>query len=547
MGRRNDYKPGGKKHGTKDKTATRTIDGFDNFVARLGLGQDNPLAASGYTHGRALSADRSGLDAMYRSSWVVGRMVDVVAEDMLRGGIDLQSELTPGDVDELLQHMLRMGVKGGLSQAIKWGRLYGGSLAIILIDGARSEEPLRLESLSKGSFLGLHVLDRHQVTPGSEVVRDLGPNLGKPEFYQVNDSPGLSGTSARDNLRWHHSRVIRFVGVELPHRERQLEHGWGASVVERAYDRILALDSSTHGSANLMMRSYLRTIGVEGLREILAAGGQAEKALLKMFGMIRTMQTNEGLTLLDARDQMSTHSWTFAGVYDALQAFSEQIAGATGIPLVRLLGQSPKGFSTGEADLRSYYDTIATQQDDDLRPAYEKLLPVLSMSLWGKPLPEGTQFEFRDLWQPTEVDKSTVATADAQAVAALYSAGLITEAQALGELRDAGRVTGRFTAISDEDIQAASAISAPAPSAEHEQLPGLPAPGDEPTPQEISLNGAQVASIISIVQQVGAGLLPRASGVQMLMTSFNLAQGQAEQIMGDVGRGFTPSGAEADA
>lgn len=534
MGRRKDHKPGGKKHG-------KTADGFDNFVARLGLGQDNPLAASGYTHGQVLSANRSYLDAMYRSSWIVGRMVDVVAEDMLRGGIDIQSELQPGQVDELLRFMRRMSVNSRLSNALKWGRLYGGALAVILIDGAQPEEPLELESIRPGAFRGLHVLDRHQVTPSSDVVRDLGPMLGYPEFYTVNGSTGM------DSLRLHHSRVIRFVGVELPYYERQREQSWGASVVERAFDRILALDSSTHGAANLMMRSYLRVIGVEGLREILATGGQAEKALLKMFDMIRQMQTNEGITLLDSKDQLTTYNWTFAGVYDALQAFAEQIAGATGIPLVRLLGQSPKGFSTGDADLRSYYDTIATQQDDDLRPAYEKLLPVLSMSLWGNPLPEGTQFEFRDLWQPTETDKSTIATQDAQAVAALYSAGLITESQSLAELRDAGRVTGRFTAISDEDIAAAGALSAPAPSAEPGEQPGQAAPGDEPTPQEISLNGAQVASMISIVQQVGAGQLPRASGVQMLMASFTMTLSQAEQIMGDVGRSFIPSEPEAAA
>lgn len=536
MGRRKDYKPGGKNH-------AKTMDGFDNVVARLGMNQDNPLAYSGYVRGKGLSQDRSTLDEMYRTSWVVGRMVDVVAEDMLRGGIDIQSELPPGEIDELLRYMRRMGVNARLTDSIKWSRLYGGALAVILVDGAEMAQPLRLEDLRQDSFKGLHVLDRHQVTPSSEVVRDLGPMLGYPEYYSVNDSQGL-GT-----LRLHHSRVIRFVGVELPYHERLTEQSWGASVVERAFDRIIALDSSTHGAANMMLRSYLRTIGVEGLREILAAGGKAEQALLKMFSMIRQMQTNEGITLLDAKDTLTTTTWTFAGVYDALQAFAEQIAGATGIPLVRLLGQSPKGFSTGESDLRTYYDTIATQQDDDLRPAIEKLLPILAMSKWGKPLPEGTQFTFPSLWQPTETDKSTIATADAQGVAGLYSAGLISEAQALAELRDAGRVSGRWTGISDEDIQAAESLGAPAPALALEPAAGLPGAtgGDEPTPQEVSLNGAQVASMISIVQQVGSGMIPRASGVRMLMTSFTLSEAQAEEIMGEVGRGFAPATEEADA
>lgn len=534
MGRRKDYKPGGKDF-------VKTHDGFDNFTARLGMGQNNAMAASSYKPGVSLSTNRIALDSMYRSSWIVGRMVDVVAEDMVRGGIDIQAEMQPGKVDELLRYMQRMGVNARLSDVLKWSRLYGGAVAVILIDGADTAEPLRLDDVVKDSFKGLHVLDRFQVTPSSQVVKDFGPMLGYPEYYSVNDSQGLG------SLKIHHSRILRFVGVELPYTERLKEQGWGASSVERAYDRILALDSSTHGSANMMMRSYLRTIGVKDLRSVLAAGGKAEKALHKMFDMIRAMQTNEGLTLLDADDTFQTHNWTFAGVYDALQAFAEQIAGATGIPLIRLLGQSPKGFSTGESDLRTYYDTIATAQDDDMRPPLETLLPILSMSLWGKPLPDNTQFNFNDLWQPTEMDKSTIATQDAQAVAGLYTAGLITEEEAKIALRDGGRITGRFSFISDEDIESAKEQEAPAPSIESGQpdAPDVSTGGkDEPTPQEISLNGAQVASMMQIVTNVSQGILPRDTGIEMLMAAFPLSQSQAEKIMGEVGKSFVPASPE---
>jgi len=442
-------------------------DGFSNITAQLGLDQQNPLAGGMYTLTSLVTRERTELEAAYRGSWVVGRMVDVVAEDMLRGGLDIQAQLQAGEVDKLLKHMRRTGVPGRLSSAIKWARLYGGSLAVILIDGEDAASPLDVSTIRKGGFRGLHVLDRYQVVPSEEKIDELGPMLGYPQHYRVNVENDQVG------IDLHYSRVIRFIGVELPYQQRISEQGWGSSVVERAYDRILALDSSTHGAANMMLRSYLRVLGIKNLRDILAAGGPAEKALIKMFQMIKTMQTSEGLTILDAEDQFNTHNWSFAGVYDALQAFAEQIAGATGIPLVRLLGQSPKGFSTGESDLRTYYDTIATQQDDDLRPAYETLLPILSRSLWGQPLPEGWNFEFRSLWQPSETDKATIATGDAQSVAGLHQAGIITESQALAELRDSGRVTGRWTAITDEDIKRSEAAEAAPP------VPELPPPGQD--------------------------------------------------------------------
>lgn len=535
MGRRRDH---------KGKRETRTTDGFDNFAARLGLGQDNLLAKGRYSGRSSLTRDRVSLESMYRTSWIVGRMVDVVAEDMVRGGIDIRAELPPGKVDEMIRAMRRMGVNSRLSEAIKWGRLYGGALAVILIDGADMTTPLDVSQLGQGDFRGLYVLSRHQVTPSTQRIDELGPMLGYPEHYRVEASTGVEA------MRIHHSRVIRFVGVELPYDEREAEQGWGASVVERAFDRILALDSATYGSANMMLKSHLRVVGVNKLREILAAGGAAETALTKMFAMIARMQSNEGITLLDKEDIFATHNWTFAGVYDALQAFCEQIAGATGIPLVRLLGQSPKGFASGDADMATYYDTIATQQDDDLRPAIEKLLPVLSRHLWGKPWPDHAYFEFRSLWQPSETDKATIATADAQGVAGLYAAGLLSESQALAELRDAGRVTGRYSGITDEDIaKADQAMLPPAAGPRPEADPGAAAgpdaaageAGPDQTIQEVSLNGAQVASMVSIVTSVGHGQLPRESGIEMLMAAFPISSAQAEQIMGEMGRGFRPA------
>lgn len=196
----------------------------------------------------------------------------------------------------------------------------------------------------------------------------------------------------------------------------------------------------------------------EMIRSILAQGGKAEAALVKNFKMIREMQSNEGITLLDKDDTFFSTGYTFAGVYDALQAFAEQIAGATGIPLVRLLGQSPKGFSTGESDLRCYYDTITTLQNDDLRPPLETLFAILSRHLWNEPLPSGFGFDFESLMQPTEADKAQIATADAQASAALVSNGIITAAQALANLRECSRLTGRFANITEEDIEAVQAL-----------------------------------------------------------------------------------------
>jgi len=522
-------------------SAGRTRDGFDNFAAKLGMGQDNLLARSGYTPGKYITRNRDELLDMYRTSWIVGRMVDVVAEDMVRSPFDIQGTLDQGDVSALLKTYRTCGVPGRLTDAIKWGRLYGGALAVMLIDGQDMASPLDVATIGRGSFKGLFVLERHEVNPSYEKIQELGPMLGYPLYYIINSSDAQTGFTV------HHSHCLRFSGVDMPGVARRDNQYWGDSVVDRAYDRILALDSATHGAANLMHKSFLRVIGIDRYREILAAGGKAEAALHKMFALIRTLQSNEGITLLDKNDSFQTHGWTFAGVYDALQAFSEQIAGATGITLVRLLGQSPKGFSTGESDLRTYYDTVMTQLEDDKRPVDTVLLNVLARHHFGIALPEDFGFEYQSLYIPTEQEKSQIGTADAQNVAGLYNAGITSKAQSLAALKDASRVSGRFSGISDGDIDAAK---------KEDAAPALPegmgfeeaaaAQAETHTPQEISLNGAQVTSMVQIVTQVAAGLLPRSSGVQMLLAAFPVTLEQAESIMGDVGRSFSVPAAAVD-
>jgi hypothetical protein len=131
-----------------------TYDGFVNFSARLGLGTDNLLARSAYRTGQYVTRNRARLDDMYRSSWVVGRAVEVVAEDMCRSGIDIQGGLPSDEISALLKAYRSTGIPGRLSDAIKWGRLYGGALAVILIDGHGLDTPLEMDAIGEGTCRG---------------------------------------------------------------------------------------------------------------------------------------------------------------------------------------------------------------------------------------------------------------------------------------------------------------------------------------------------------------------------------------------------------
>lgn len=449
-----------------------TADSFQNFAARVGLGAGNQHDQSTYGF-NFTSRDRLKLEAMYRSSWVVGQVVDVVAEDMTREGITLRGLESPDDVEEINQELDRLEIWDNLSDTIKWSRLYGGAIAVMLIDGQNVSTPLNVNTVGKDQFKGLLVLDRWMVLPDlQDLVTEYGPDYGKPKFYDViTDSVGLC------NQRIHYSRVIRMDGINLPYWQSIAENLWGQSVIERLEDRLTIFDSATLGAGQLVYKAHLRTYKVEKLRDIIATGGRAYDALVKQIQQIRMWQSNEGMTLMDAKDTFETHQYSFTGLDSLLLQFGQQISGATQIPLVRLFGQSPAGLNaTGESDLANYYDNINQQQERRMRTPLHTLLAVVSLSVLGRPLPKTFKFDFASLWQMDDEKKAGIATKVAEAVTKVEDSGLISRKTALKELRQSAEVTGIFSHITDEEIDQAD-DDPPPPRSEYDDQSNEPETG----------------------------------------------------------------------
>jgi hypothetical protein len=64
---------------------------------------------------------------------------------------------------------------------------------------------------------------------------------------------------------------------------------------------------------------------------------------------------------------------------------------------------------------------------------------------------------------------------------------------------------------------------------------------------DTALNGAQVASMVEIVEKVAAGSLPRGAARAIIMRAFAVDAAGADDILGDAGQGFTPTTSPAPA
>jgi uncharacterized protein len=443
--------------GTGVTLGNLTTDAISNFVARIGLGQQNQLSGSTYNF-LPISRIQQLLEYAYRGSWIIGAAVDCVADDMTRAGVQMNSDTDPDDIEQLQTAMNETLLWQSLNQTIKWSRLYGGALMVMQIDGQDMATELDPLTVPPEGLKGFMVLDRWMVQQTfSDLVLDYGPDYGMPRFYDV-----VATAPFMPRQRIHYTRCVRMDGVTLPFRQKLSENGWGMSVVERLYDRLIAFDSGTMGAAQLLYKAYLRTYKVNDYRALVGAGGPLLEQFAKSMELMRAMQSNEGLTIIDAKDEFETHAYSFAGIPETLMILGQQISGALGIPLVRLFGQSPSGMNaTGESDIRLYYDMINSTQEARLRRPLSRVFDVLWQSVLGQEPPDTWNFKFNSLRQLDETEKAELAERDAGTIASLHGAGIISTKIALQELKQSSIITGRFTNITEQDI--ADSENEPAP------------------------------------------------------------------------------------
>lgn len=464
------------------QASTVTMDAFSNPAARIGFGTMDLLQATEYPLTR-MTQNYQLLTSLYRDNWIVQNIVATIPNDMIRKWYEIRSGIAPEYIDQMARLERTTQLRKKLLTGLCWGRLYGGAVGVILIRGQNDmSQPLDLDSIMPGSFLGLQILDRWSgVYPESDVVTDPSdPDFGLPDYYIIRDE-----TTGQTAVRVHHSRVIRFIGRELPWLEQVAEQYWGESELEAIYSEVVKRDNVSGNIAALTFRANVNYLEADGLDQLLGtANTEMQRRFWNLMQAQAIMESNFGTRIINKGDAMHNVQYTFTGLADVYDRVMMDVAGAARTPVTKLFGRSPAGMNaTGESDMRNYYDYIDGLRETDFRAIIERLLPIMALSAWGQ-IPDDLEIDFLPMQTPDAKETAEIAERKTNAILAVYQNDLIDSATAQQELQTLTEETGMFGKITDESIEAGRGQTYSSSRAMQDPLMGLelprePASGNE--------------------------------------------------------------------
>ncbi|UVL76601.1 DUF1073 domain-containing protein [Pseudomonas putida] len=383
-----------------------------NLVANLGTERDK---ASGSVYAPVMLTDQD-LSNAYRGAWLPRKIVDIPPLDATRRWRGWQA--TRDQIEKIEAEEKRLDLRRKVKQALTRARLFGGS-AIFIGTGERDTSgPLNPERIGKGGIKYLTVLSKRKLAAG-EIEQDPQSELfEKPKWYT------LSGSQ----LKIHPSRLIIFIGAELPDPEADMvvDYGWGDSVLQAVFDAIKQSDGTNANVASLVYEAKVDVIKIPDFMQQLQDPA-FEKQVLERIRLAAMAKGINGTLLLDAAEEYDSKQASFGGLPDVIDRFLQAVSGAADIPATRLIGQAPSGLSaTGESDLRNYYDRIQAMQELDITPALSVADECLIRSALGS-RDKKIHYIWNPLWQPTATQQSENSKRAAETVKILKESGLFPD------------------------------------------------------------------------------------------------------------------------
>lgn len=427
-------------------------DGYVNLLNKYGTKQDNSEA---YKFEREPVIPDMQLTGLYEGNGLFSKIIDTPAEEALKHGFDLN--LKSDEVNAFVEDALDdLEWEEKAATAIKWARLYGGALIVMLIDDGRGlEEPVDWEHIR--SIDELRVYERSIVQPdyaslyqqdyGGKGVGNRVSKFGQPEYYYVSSIYG--------SFKVHESRCLVFRNGVLPEQTSNATYlFWGMPEYVRIRRALRETVTAHTDSVKLLERSVQAIYSMKGLASLLTTD-DGENQVLKRLQLVDTSRGLLNSIAIDSEgEQYDFKTFQFSGVKDVIDATCNMLSALTNIPQTILFGRSPAGMNaTGDSDFESYYNFVEKIQRLMLKRNLRTLLDIVFRAgIASGDVTEEPDYklEFNPLWSLSDTEQATVDQTKAQtALVKAQTAQAYVDMQAL----DPTEVRRRLASDEEFDVE----------------------------------------------------------------------------------------------
>ena len=386
------------------------MDGYVNLMNRYGTSKD---PSEHYSFQREPDIPDDVLTTIYEGNGLFAKIIDTPAEEAIKHGFTLKDvsdkaveEFVTEALDELDWEELAM-------TAIRWTRLFGGAIAVMLInDGGRLEDPLNWRKIK--SIDDIRVYERVVVQPEYESMFNYDPTdpfstrgsrLGMPEYYQV--------CSRYGNFRVHDSRCLVFQNGVLPENAtNSLYRLWGIPEYIRIHRALKDAELAHESAPKLLDRSVQAIYKMKGLSQLMATE-QGESQVLRRLQVIDMARGMLNSLVIDSEgEDYDFKTFQFNGITDVVSASCNMLSAITSIPQTILFGQGVGGLSTtDDTSMENYYNYIERIQKRMLRKNLRYLLSIIFQAgLYTGEVDEVPKLnvEFNPLWSLNDTEQATL-------------------------------------------------------------------------------------------------------------------------------------------
>lgn len=335
------------------------------------------------------------LCAILAQHWLIDKACRMPAEDAVRKGFDITvndgTDVAVEILDAIKKADVQYKLNANLVEFVQFGRVFGIRIAMFIIESEDPDyyvHPFNIDGVTPGSYKGISQIDPYWITPeldGEAAGDPSSIHFYEPTWWRVN------------GRRIHRTHLIIMRNGQVADVLKPTYVYGGIPVPQKICERVYAAERTANEAPQLALTK--RTTILQTDVEQALTNQQMFEQRIAQWAYFRD---NYGIKTIGLNDTANQFDTSLADLDAVIMTQYQIVAAAAGVPAVKLLGTSPKGFNTtGEFEESNYHEELESIQTHALTPLIERHHALLIHSEIA-PQFSVSPFTTRTVWKPLD-------------------------------------------------------------------------------------------------------------------------------------------------